>query len=126
MQLVTLKITDMMQTVNPFELIIMRLEQLQLSVDNIQRRTLEEASKRTADPERLLDLTEAAEIVRKPVGTVRHYIHHRNLPATKIGKSYLIKLNELLSWVDDFNKKAATSESVSNRMLENRKRYRKS
>jgi excisionase family DNA binding protein len=73
-----------------------------------------------------LDLTEAAQIVRKPVGTVRHYIHHRNLPATKIGKSYLIKLHELLSWVDDFTKKDETKETVTDRMLELRKRYKKS
>jgi excisionase family DNA binding protein len=78
------------------------------------------------DPERLLDLTEAAQIVRKPVGTVRHYIHHRSLPATKIGKSYLIKLNELLSWVDEFNKKPEAKKSVVDMMLENRKRYKKS
>ncbi len=115
-----------MQTTNPFELIISRLDQLQLSVNDISERAQKEATKQTADPQRLLDLTEAAQIVRKPVGTVRHYIHHRSLPATKVGKSYLIKLDELLKWVDDFNKKPETNEPMFNAMLENRKRYRKS
>lgn len=115
-----------MQTTNPFELIISRLDELQLTVNNISDRAQKETAKQPADPERLLDLTEAAQIVRKPVGTVRHYIHHRNLPATKIGKSYLIKFNELLSWVDDFTKKDKTVETPGDRMLEIRNRYRKS
>ncbi len=115
-----------MQTTNPFELIISRLDELQLSVNNISDRAQKEATKPPVDPERLLDLTEAAQIVRKPVRTVRHYIHHRNLPATKIGKSYLIKLHELLSWVDDFTKKDETEETTTDRMLEIRKRYKKS
>ncbi len=114
-----------MQTTNPFELIISRLDQLQMSLDIISVRTNKESTKPTPDPERLLDLTEAAQIVRKPVGTVRHYIHHRGLPAIKVGKSYLIKKNELLNWVDDFNKKTQTNETVTNAMLENRIRYRK-
>lgn len=115
-----------MQTANPFELIISRLDELQSSINSISEKAQKETTKQTADPERLLDLTEAAQIVRKPVGTVRHYIHHRNLPATKIGKSYLIKLHELLSWVDEFNKKEQPKDIVSDRMLEMRKRYKKS
>jgi len=114
-----------MQTTNPFEIILSRLDDLQLAINSISAKATKENAK-AADPERLLDLTEAAQIVRKPVGTVRHYIHHRGLPATKIGKSYLIKLSELLSWVDEFNKKDETESTPFNRMLENRKRYRKS
>jgi excisionase family DNA binding protein len=114
-----------MQTTNPFEIILSRLDELQLSINSISAKATKESTKPT-DPERLLDLTEAAQIVRKPVGTVRHYIHHRSLPATKIGKSYLIKLSELLSWVDEFNKKPETEDLASNRMFEIRKRYRKS
>jgi excisionase family DNA binding protein len=114
-----------MQTTNPFEIILSRLDELQLSINSISAKAAKESIK-PADPERLLDLPEAAQIVRKPVGTVRHYIHHRSLPATKIGKSYLIKLGELLSWVDEFNKKPEIEDTTFNRMLENRKRYRKS
>ena len=114
-----------MQTTNPFELILSRLDQLQLSVNYLTDKTQKQSTKPTEDPDRLLDLTEAAQIVRKPVGTVRHYIHSRNLPATKIGKSYLIKFAELLKWVDEFKKDTGKPE-VSARMLENRKRYCKS
>jgi excisionase family DNA binding protein len=84
-----------MQTTNPFEIILSRLDDLHF-VSGLSVRVAKESAKPAANPERLLDLTEAAQIVRKPVGTVRHYIHHHSLPATKIGKSYLIKLPDLL------------------------------
>jgi hypothetical protein len=79
-----------MQTSNPFDLILERLEQLQSTVNMLSDSTKKAATAKP-DMERLLDLTEAAEIIRKPVGTMRYYIHHRNLPATKIGKNYLIR-----------------------------------
>jgi len=115
-----------MQSTNPFEIILSRLDDLHFAISGLSVKVSKESTKQPPSPERLLDLTEAAQIVRKPVGTVRHYIHHRSLPATKIGKSYLIKLPELLKWVDDFQQKENASETVVNPMLENRKRYRKS
>jgi excisionase family DNA binding protein len=115
-----------MQTTNPFDLILSRLEQLQSTVnvlsENAQKISLPLPP---ADPERLLDLSEAAEVMRKPVGTVRHYIHHRNLPAIKIGKSYLIQLNELLNWVNRFKDGEEPLKISTDPMLENRKRYAK-
>ncbi len=113
-----------MQTNNPFELILSRLDQLQSTVNSLADNNQKPTGTDIFNPERLLDLTEAAQIVRKPVGTVRHYIHHRNLPAMKVGKSYLIKLQALLDWVNEFNKKEPVKDA-SDPMLENRKRYRK-
>ena len=113
-----------MQTSNPFELIISRLDQLQLTVNTLADTSQKPASTDVFNPERLLDLTEAAQIVRKPVGTVRYYIHNRNLPTMKVGKSYLIKLHALLEWVNEFNKKEPVNDD-SDPMLVNRKRYRK-
>ncbi len=116
-----------MQTVNPFELIIERLEQLQLTVNGLAEQKLSTSAPTAngADPERLLNLVEAAQVMRKPVGTVRHYIHFRSLPAIKIGKSYLIKSGELLKWVDEFNQPPEKTREPLNPMLANRKRYRK-
>ena len=111
-----------MQTNNPFDLILSRLDQLQTTVNMMTDHSKNGPVPAVANPERLLDLTEAAEIVRKPVGTVRYYIHHRNLPATKIGKSYLVKLAELLKWVEG---QKPVKVNSADRMLENRKRYRK-
>jgi len=114
-----------MQVENPFDVIIFRLDQLQSAVNFLTDQSQKSPSQAKDSPERLLDLGEAAEIVRKPIGTVRYYIHHRNLPAIKIGKSYLVKLNELLQWVDKFDQKPPGPDTVE-RMLQNRKRYRKS
>jgi excisionase family DNA binding protein len=113
-----------MQTNNPFELILSKLELLQTTVDGIADATQKPSPKSAIGTERLLDLAEAAEIVRRPVGTVRYYIHHRNLPATKIGKGYLIKLGELLAWVEEFHKTTEKTDPMA-RMRENRKRYKK-
>jgi excisionase family DNA binding protein len=114
-----------MQTINPFELILSRLDQLQSTVNTLTDNNQKRATTDIVNPDRLLDLTEAAQVVRKPVGTVRYYIHHRNLPAMKVGKSYLIKLQALLDWVNEFTKKEPVKD-VFDPMLENRKRYRKS
>jgi excisionase family DNA binding protein len=115
-----------MQTNNPFDVIIERLEQLQSTVNDLAERKQTAGSKDSGtDPEKLLNLVEAAQIMRKPVGTVRYYIHSRNLPATKIGKSYLIKTSALLKWVDEFNQPKTIKQSL-NPMLANRKRYAKS
>jgi excisionase family DNA binding protein len=115
-----------MQTANPFELILSKLDQLQTTVNNLADNTHKPDGARKADPERLLDLSEAAEIVRRPIGTVRYYIHNRNLPATKVGKGYLIKLSELLQWFDEFRKKQSTGKDLLGPMMQNRKKYRKS
>ena len=113
-----------MQTINPFELILSRLDQLQSTVNSLADNNQKPATTDLINPERLMDLTEAAQIVRKPVGTVRYYIHHRNLPAMKVGKSYLVRLQALLDWVNEFNNKEPVKD-VPDPMLENRKRYRK-
>lgn len=115
-----------MQTSNPFELILDRLEQLQTTVHNL---SVQQQDIRTASPEpdsdRLLNLPEAATLMRKPIGTVRQYIHSRNLPATKIGKSYLIKYGELLKWIESFQDRQRSIDPMEG-VLANRKRYRKS
>ena len=115
-----------MQTNNPFDLILSMLDQLQTTVNTLSENAQKSSAIPATNPDRLLDLSEAAEVVRKPVGTVRHYIHHRQLPAIRVGKSYLIKLNELLDWVNRF-KEADVKESADlSPMLANRKRYAKS
>ncbi|HVU93715.1 MAG TPA: helix-turn-helix domain-containing protein [Puia sp.] len=113
-----------MQTNNPFDLILSKLDQLQTAVNGLAENTQKPSSPALSSPERLLDLGEAAQIVRRPVGTVRYYIHHRGLPATKIGKGYLVKFGELLAWVEEFNKAGEKADPLD-RMRENRKRYKK-
>ena len=56
-----------MQTFNPFELIISRLDQLQTTVNTLAENNNKPLAKDIFNPERLLDLPEAAQIVRKPL-----------------------------------------------------------
>lgn len=114
-----------MQTTNPFDMIIERLELLQSTVNLLSNNAQRNTSPPKNDLERLLDLPEAAAIVRKPVGTVRYYIHHRNLPARKIGKSYLIKFRELLNWINQFDAAGDKKKDHVQAMIDNRRRYRK-
>lgn len=116
-----------MQTSNPFELILNKLEQIQTTVDIISVNSPSQNLSTPADPDRIIDLPEAAKILCKPVGTVRGYIHSRNLPARLVGKSYLIIYKELIKWFENYqaayeteNKKTATGK-----MMESRNRYRK-
>lgn len=114
-----------MQTNNPFELILTKIEQLQTTVNTLSENARKPAPKQNDNPDRLLDLPEVADMLRKPLATVRYYIHHRNLPAIKVGKSYVVKLSALLSWVEEFNGERKTPADSIDPMLANRKRYRK-
>jgi excisionase family DNA binding protein len=114
-----------MQTINPFELILSRLDQLQSTVNVLTDKATTPNAGPAVNPDRLVDLSEAAEILRKPVGTVRYYIHHRSLPATKVGKSYLVKVAELLQWFEQFSQKAAGKKGAVDRMIQQRNKYKK-
>jgi excisionase family DNA binding protein len=116
-----------MHTINPFELILSKLEQLQTTVDIISINSPRQKQPEPVDPNRIIDLPEAAKILRKPVGTVRGYIHSRNLPATLVGKGYLIKYSELMNWFETFqnDRPQETKGTATAKMMENRKRYRK-
>lgn len=114
-----------MQTSNPFELIMHKLEQIQMTVDIISVNSPRQKQPEPPDPNRIIDLPEAARILRKPVGTVRNYIHTRHLPATLVGKGYLIKYAELMAWFDSFEteKQPEKTTTATEKMMENRKRY---
>jgi hypothetical protein len=116
-----------MQTNNPFELILNKLEQIQTTVDTISVNPPGQNFSEPTDPDRIIDLPEAAKILCKPVGTVRGYIHSRNLPAKLVGKSYLIKYLELIKWFENYQtgNETESKKTAPGKMMENRKRYRK-
>ena len=116
-----------MQTSNPFELILNKLEQIQTTVDTISVNSPGQNSSEPTDPNRIIDLPEAARILCKPVGTVRGYIHSRNLPGRLVGKSYLIKYQELMKWFENYQAGYGQKhpKAAVDKMIENRKRYRK-
>ena len=116
-----------MQTNNPFELILNKLEQIQTTVDIISVNSPAQNLTEKADPDRIIDLPEAAKILCKPVGTVRGYIHSRSLPARLVGKSYLIIYRELIKWFENYQAvyETKSKKTATSLMMENRKRYRK-
>ena len=116
-----------MQTNNPFELILNKLEQIQTTVDIISVNSPAQNLPTPTDPDRIIDLPEDAKILCKPVGTVRGYIHSRKLPARLVGKSYLIKYQELITWFENYQAgyETESKKSATSLMMENRKRYRK-
>jgi excisionase family DNA binding protein len=109
---------------NPFEKIFEKLEQIErtliLSVNKPIPKPIE------SDPNRIIDLPEAARLLRKPVGTVRGYIHSRNLPATLVGKSYLIKYQDLVKWFEEFQQpKTKVTNTATAKMITIRQRHTK-
>ncbi|MFB6455895.1 helix-turn-helix domain-containing protein [Chitinophaga sp. Hz27] len=97
-----------MTIINPFDLIISKIDVLQACVNGLRENNKKPIAIQPEDPDRLLNLVEAANVLRKPVGTVRYYIHHKSLPAIKVGKGYVVKHSALMAWVDEF--KESTSE----------------
>jgi hypothetical protein len=116
-----------MQTNNPFELILSKLEQIQATVDALAVKASAQNLQEQPDPDRIIDLPEAARILCKPIGTVRAYIHSRNLPGKLVGKSYLIKYRELIKWFENFQTgyELKSPNTATDKMIENRNRYRK-
>jgi hypothetical protein len=116
-----------MQTSNPFELILNKLEQIQTTVDALSVNPSAQSLSEQTDLERIIDLPEAARILCKPIGTVRGYIHSRNLPGKLVGKSYLIKYQELIKWFENYQTgyQQESTKIAPGKMIENRDRYRK-
>ena len=109
-----------MTIINPFDLIISKIDVLQACVNGLRENNKKPIVIQPEDPNRLLNLSEAANVLRKPVGTVRYYIHHRSLPAIKVGKGYVVKHSALIAWVDEFQTNPDSQISVGGR-----KRFRK-
>lgn len=117
-----------MSTPNPFDVIIEKLEKLQTSVDDVITKQLAEKD----EPERIysedfLTLPDLAAILKKPVGTVRGYVHSKGLPAKKMGKAYLIKRLEFNKWLAQWLAQNPKEEIVPSvgyaQMLEHRRKF---
>lgn len=117
------------QTSNPFELIIDKLERLQTTVDimSVNAAVKNKQPSVPPDPNRIINLPEAAKILCKPVGTVRSYIHSKGLPAKLVGKSYLIRYSELMQWFETFDCDTLinTEATATKKMRALREQYRK-
>ena len=115
---------------NPFELIINKLDKLQTTVNDyvtVQQKDTKPVSGQEND---FLTLPEIAIILKKPVGTVRGYVHSKGLPAKKMGKGYLINKPEFNKWLARWQAENPQDEIIPsagyNKMLEHRRKYGRS
>ena len=103
-----------MQNNNPFELIFDKLDRLQTTVDIISVNAAAKNKRQPeppTDPNRIINLPEAAKILCKPVATVRNYIHSKGLPAKLVSSespSYLAPV-VVMTVVFDYVKNISTS-----------------
>jgi len=104
-----------MTIINPFDLIISKIDVLQACVNGLRENNKKPIVIKPEDPDRLLNLVEAANALRKPVGTVRYYIHHKSLPAIKVGKGYVVKHSALMAWVNEFQETTSKNPIVKKR-----------
>lgn len=114
---------------NPFEQINERLDQIQKYL--IAWFSKQENNDRQPDrtySDDFLTLPEVAIILKKPIGTVRGYIHSRGLPAKRLGKPYLVRKDDFTQWLSEWQSAETevdlTADGYS-RMLEHRKKYSK-
>ncbi|RYE18491.1 MAG: DNA-binding protein [Sphingobacteriaceae bacterium] len=112
---------------NPFEVILSKLEHLQSTINELATKiVLGEVPKPEVEPDRIIDLIEAARLIKKPVATARYYIHHRGLPAKKVGKSFIIRYSDLFTWLETFNEEGQDIKNVAiEQMMQNRKKFAK-
>lgn len=117
----------MSTTINPFDVIIEKLDQLQICVNDVMKQTEEKEQPQRVYSEDFLTLPEVAIILKKPVGTVRGYVHSKGMPAKKMGKAYLIKKLEfnkwLAQWLAENPKEEVVPSAGYTQMLEHRRKY---
>lgn len=119
-----------MSVVNPFDQINEKLDQIQkcmIAWFSKQESPTKPQSDRTYS-EDFLTLPEVAAILKKPIGTIRRYVHFRGLPAKRLGKPYLIKKQDLAAWLENWQREkphATTKKAGYTQMLEHRQRYSK-
>lgn len=118
-----------MATLNPFDIIMDKLDKLQTTInDYVTVQQKEEKQPNTEND--FLTLPDIAIILKKPIGTIRGYVHTKGLPARKMGKGYLINKLEfnkwLARWQAEHPQKAIIPSAGYTQMLEHRRKYAKS
>ncbi|WP_346239618.1 helix-turn-helix domain-containing protein [Niabella insulamsoli] len=120
-----------MSVINPFDDINDKLDQIQKSLIAWFSRQEDQAKNQQPRTysEDFLTLPEVAVILKKPIGTIRRYVHYRGLPAKRLGKPYLVKRQDLKTWLEKWqaeeNPPATPPKDGYSKMLEHRKRYAK-
>ncbi|OJU22807.1 MAG: hypothetical protein BGN92_02805 [Sphingobacteriales bacterium 41-5] len=115
---------------NPFEVILDKIDKLQSTVNDYALAN-QKAEKTPRNQENgFLTLPEIAIILKKPLGTVRGYVHSKGLPAKKMGKGYLINKLEFNKWLARWQAENPQDEIIPSagytQMLDHRRKYGRS
>lgn len=92
----------MKEAENPFLRIEQRLYQLTQAMENIQSQLSKISALPTVKP---LSITEAAEYLNIPKGTLYIYTHRRDIPHIKRGRRLFFYVSELDQWLQTHHQK---------------------
>ena len=113
-----------MNSYNPFEAIISRLDNLQIAVSILTKNTSLPDNTAKSNSEDLIDIHEASRILHMPESTIRYHKSNNQLPYIKPGKRLLFKKQDLFDWLEKFHSSQNNGSSL-NQMTIIRKRYSK-
>lgn len=82
---------------NPFEILETRLITIEKQLVDIQNLLQNQIVK--DNPDELLNISQAAQMLNLSVPTIYGYVHRREIPVSKRGKRLYFSKHELLNWV---------------------------
>lgn len=111
------------ESINPFLPISNKLDQVisLLSRINFPENSLQIIKEK----ECFYDIGQASIFLHMPPSTIHFHKKNNSLPFIKSGKRLLFRQDALLKWLEDFNQGITVKSSPTDKMIENRKRYKK-
>ena len=91
-------------------------------VSEIKRLLLEKSTESQSEPEHLLTIKQAAEILNLSVPTLYGYVHRAEIPVCKRGKRLYFSKQELTDWVKAGRKKTVAEIEAAAKSFIGRKR----
>ncbi|MCX6285553.1 MAG: helix-turn-helix domain-containing protein [Bacteroidetes bacterium] len=108
-----------------FEQLPKAVTQLHDKLDNIERLLLSKSNDPQPEPDQLLTIKQAAEILALTVPTVYGLVHRAEIPVCKRGKRLYFPKKELMEWILAGRKKTLSEiEIEANTYLNNQSRRR--
>ncbi len=107
---------------NPFELILDKLKNIELVLENIK--PINEVGKSEEISNGYIDLAAASRFLEMAPSSIHLYRKKYQLPCTKIGRRLKFIKSDLSKWLDEFNKSTIQNTGVES-MMALRNRYSK-
>lgn len=114
------------ESINPFEPIVIISNKLDQVLSILSRINIPENHLQIVkEEEGFYDIGQASLFLHMPPSTIHFHKKNNSLPFIKSGKRLLFRRDALLKWLEDFNQDARAKISPTEKMIENRKRYKK-